>query len=128
MHGKVYKLDFIKKWGIRNDPRVKWADDSFFNSMCMELGNMVIFPSPTYCWLYNEGSITRKKDFPQSKSLEDFGNAMKISAEFLHSKGVKKIGHIPKTIELIESKKEFYIKNNSEQQYNELLEFLKQYL
>ena len=46
-HGKLYNVELIKKYGIRNSPLVKWADDSFFNSMCSELMNMSIISVPT---------------------------------------------------------------------------------
>ena len=33
-HGRLYKRSFINKYGIRNNPKIKWGDDSYFNSMC----------------------------------------------------------------------------------------------
>lgn len=124
MHGKIYKTSFIKYWGIRNSPEVKWADDSFFNSMCSELGTMGLIPVPMYCWLNNQNSVTRNGSMRMSKGIIDFAHAMKLSIEFVRSKGLKKIQHLPNTIKLIESKKEEYCSQSGEREYQELMDFL----
>ena len=83
-HGKLYNVELIKKYGIRNSPLVKWADDSFFNSMCSELMNMSIISVPTVLWTNNKNSIMRRQDIERDASVkEDFLNAMLLSAEFV---------------------------------------------
>ena len=83
-HGKLYNVELIKKYGIRNSPLVKWADDSFFNSMCSELMNMSIINVPTVLWTNNKNSIMRRQDVERDASVkEDFLNAMLLSAEFV---------------------------------------------
>lgn len=83
-HGKLYNVELIKKYGIRNSPLVRWADDSFFNSMCSELMNMGIINVPTVLWTNNKNSIMRRKDVERDASVkEDFLNAMLLSAEFV---------------------------------------------
>ena len=83
-HGKLYNVELIKKYGIRNSPLVKWADDSFFNSMCSELMNMSIISIPTVLWTNNKNSIMRRQDIERDAAIkEDFLNAMLLSAEFV---------------------------------------------
>ena len=90
-HGKLYNVELIKKYGIRNSPLVKWADDSFFNSMCSELMNMSIISVPTVLWTNNKNSIIRRQDTERDAAVkEDFLNAMVLSAEFV----LKQKGHI----------------------------------
>ena len=90
-HGKLYNVELIKKYGIRNSPLVKWADDSFFNSMCSELMNTSIINVPTVLWTNNKNSIMRRQDVERDASVkEDFLNAMLLSAEFV----LKQKGHI----------------------------------
>ena len=90
-HGKLYNVELIKKYEIRNSPLVKWADDSFFNSMCSELMNMSIINVPTVLWTNNKNSIMRRQDVERDASVkEDFLNAMLLSAEFV----LKQKGHI----------------------------------
>ena len=98
-HGKLYNVELIKKYGIRNSPLVKWADDSFFNSMCSELMNTSIINVPTVLWTNNKNSIMRRQDAERDASVkEDFLNAMLLSAEFvLKQKG--HIDHLQNTIE-----------------------------
>ena len=98
-HGKLYNVELIKKYGIHNSPLVKWADDSFFNSMCSELMNMSVIGIPTVLWTNNKNSITRKNDIERDSAIkEDFLNAMLLSAEFvLKQKG--HIDHLQNTIE-----------------------------
>ena len=98
-HGKLYNIELIKKYGICNSPLVKWADDSFFNSMCSELMNMSVIGVPTVLWTNNKKSIMRRQDAERDAAIkEDFLNAMLLSAEFvLKQKG--HIDHLQNTIE-----------------------------
>ena len=97
-HGKLYNAELIKKYGICNSPLVKWADDSFFNSMCSELMNMSVIGIPTVLWTNNKNSITRRNDIERDSAIkEDFLNAMLLSAEFvIKQKG--RIDHLQNTI------------------------------
>ena len=98
-HGKLYNVELIKKYGIRNSPLVKWADDSFFNSMCSELMNMSIINVPTVLWTNNKNSIMRRQDVERDASVkEDFLNAMLLSAEFVLKQKCH-IDHLQNTIE-----------------------------
>ena len=122
-HGKLYKVNFIRKWDIRNNPEVKLADDSFFNSMCVELGKFATIEIPMYMWLNNSESITRSGDTKFQFKLFDFVHAMKLATEFLKGKGIKEINHMRNTLSYIQSD---FDKFNDEilNEYNALLALL----
>lgn len=122
-HGKLYNVELIKKYGIRNSPLVKWADDSFFNSMCSELMNMSIINVPTVLWTNNKNSIMRRQDVERDASVkEDFLNAMLLSAEFvLKQKG--HIDHLQNTIEGII--KQMSLNEKETEKLNTLLTYIR---
>ena len=125
-HGKLYNVELIKKYGIRNSPLVKWADDSFFNSMCSELMNMSIINVPTVLWTNNKNSIMRRQDIERDASVkEDFLNAMLLSAEFvLKQKG--HIDHLQNTIEDII--KQMSLNEKETEKLNTLLTYIRREL
>ena len=125
-HGKLYNVELIKKYGIRNSPLVKWADDSFFNSMCSELMNMSIINVPTVLWTNNKNSIMRRQDIERDASIkEDFLNAMLLSAEFvLKQKG--HIDHLQNTIEGII--KQMSLNEKETEKLNTLLTYIRREL
>lgn len=125
-HGKLYNVELIKKYGIRNSPLVKWADDSFFNSMCSELMNMSIINVPTVLWTNNKNSIMRRQDIERDASVkEDFLNAMLLSAEFvLKQKG--HIDHLQNTIEGII--KQMSLNEKETEKLNTLLTYIRREL
>lgn len=121
-HGKLYNLELIKKFNIRNSPEVRWADDSFFNSMCSELLTMNVISVPTMLWCNNKNSVLRKEN-PERDALikEDFLNAMIKSAEFvLEKKG--RIDHLENTLKMI-TKKYTSLTKNEEDKVNKLLNY-----
>jgi hypothetical protein len=123
-HGKLYKTEFIRKWNIRNLPEVKYSDDSFFNSMCTELGSMGIIPMPLYIWINNSDSITRAKN--SSYKIEkyfDFIHAMRLSIEFVYKNGVTSISHLPQTMSAINSYMDKF-DDRCIDEYNMLLELI----
>lgn len=122
-HGKLYNVELIKKYGIRNSPLVKWADDSFFNSMCSELMNMSIISVPTVLWTNNKNSILRRQDTERDAVVkEDFLNAMVLSAEFvLKQKG--HIDHLQNTIKDIV--KQMSLNEKETEKLNTLLRYIR---
>lgn len=122
-HGKLYNVELIKKYGIRNSPLVKWADDSFFNSMCSELMNMSIISVPTVLWTNNKNSILRRQDTERDAAVkEDFLNAMVLSAEFvLKQKG--HIDHLQNTIKDIV--KQMSLNEKETEKLNTLLKYIR---
>lgn len=120
-HGKLYKTSFIKKWDIRNSPEVKYADDSYFNSMCTELGQYAEIPIAMYLWTNNLSSITRSSNILfQKNAFGDFVHAMRLSVQFVKSKGVKELKYINNTIKNIEK----FIDNADEYSKNEFQSLL----
>lgn len=100
-HGKLYNRRLINRYGIKNSPLVRWADDSFFNSMCSELMETQLVSLPLYLWCNNANSVIRRKDPERDKAVrEDFLNAMKMSAEFV-LQYKSQIEHLDKTIDRI---------------------------
>lgn len=98
-HGKLYNLDLIKKFNIRNSPEVRWADDSFFNSMCTELMKVEVIQMPTVIWCNNQNSVMRSVNPERdAKVAEDFLHAMHLSAQFV-LQYKNDISHLKATIE-----------------------------
>lgn len=120
-HGKLYNVDLIRKYNIRNSPEVKWADDSFFNSMCSELMKMSTIAIPTMLWCNNKNSIMRRVDpIRDAKNKEDFLNAMILSAEFvLQHKGY--VEHLGDTIARMQ--KSFSFSEEESEKINKLLNY-----
>ena len=120
-HGKLYNLDMIKKYNIRNSPSVRWADDSYFNSMCSELLQMSIIRIPTVLWIDNKNSVTRKPDEIRDKEKKkDFINAMIMSAKFVlqHKDSVT---HLADTIDKIT--RTFSLDEEEIEKINQLLKY-----
>ena len=125
-HGKLYNTDLIKKYNIHNSPEVKWADDSFFNSMCSELMSMSTINIPTVLWVNNKNSIIRRQDPVRDREkMNDFLNAMLLSAEFvLKHKGC--IEHLQYTIERVT--KQFSLNEEEAEKVNKLLKYTRRKL
>lgn len=122
-HGKLYKVSNIRKYDIRNNPEIKYMDDSFFNSMCTELGNVMTICSPLYIWMNNSSSATRDGRMSKDACRYDFIHGMILSTEFVYSKGVKTIKHMSNTLKMLEGiKHEFSEKTLNE--YNKLLNII----
>lgn len=98
-HGKLYNRELIEKFGIKNSPIVRWADDSFFNSMCTELMEMQIIKVPLMLWCNNKESVTRKNDPERDLEVKkDFLTAITMSVDFV-LQYKDKIEHLDSTIE-----------------------------
>lgn len=101
-HGKLYSTNAIKRFGIRNDPAFKWADDRYFNSICCELFKTVSVPLPTYIWTNTTTSVMRKEDAVRDKEKhKDALLALIASCDFV-SKYKSEIVHLPATIKSYE--------------------------
>lgn len=104
MHGKLYKRSFLEKYGIKNHPELRYMEDSYFNSICMELGKCAIITIPMYVWMNNPGSITRVDDSPFLKNcLPQFVHAIYLSTIFLVEYGISDIKHLGQTLKWIDS-------------------------
>ena len=116
-HGKLYKTSFIRNTGIKNSPEVKWADDSFFNTMCFEMGRCSEIKIPMYMWLNNPESVTRSgsKDF-----AGDFIHAFLLAMRFVKSKGAKEMKYIELGLKTIEENM-YRVDEVAKQEYETLL-------
>jgi glycosyltransferase involved in cell wall biosynthesis len=125
-HGKLYNVDLIRKHGIKNSPAVRWADDSFFNSMCSELMQMSVIGIPTVLWTNNKNSIMRRQDPERDAATkDDFLNAMLLSAEFvLERKG--RIDHLQGTVERMV--KQVSLNEKETEKFNKLLKYIRREL
>lgn len=125
-HGKLYNVELIRKYNIRNSPMVRWADDSFFNSMCSELMKMSSIDIPTVLWANNKNSIIRRSEPERDAATkEDFLNAMLLSAEFvLEKKG--HIEHLQHTIERMT--KQTSLNKQEAEKLNKLLKYIRREL
>lgn len=103
-HGKLYKRSFINKFNIKEDIRVKYADDSLFNSQCTELGTYAEIQIPMYLWINNKDSVTRNPNgLFRNEALSDFIQAMIISiSHVLEYKDAENIIHLNNTLKFID--------------------------
>ena len=100
-HGKLYNRALINKYGIKNDPEVRWADDSFFNSMCSELMKMDIGAIPTMIWINNPESVSRKvNDYRDENVVKDFLVGLRKSVELV-LRYKDEIEHLEHTVSIL---------------------------
>lgn len=122
-HGKLYNVDLIRKYGIKNSPTVRWADDSFFNSICSELLNMSVISVPTVLWTNNKNSVMRRYNPDRDAHTKgDFLDAMLLSAEFV-MKHKGHIDHLQYTIERMT--KELSLNDEETDKLNKLLSYIR---
>ena len=119
-HGKLYNAEKIKKFNIRNRADIKYADDSYWNSMCFELLKAQKIDIPLYLYIDNPESVTRCENNERDKMvMKDFMHAMIES-----SKNVLKykthINHLQNTLAFIRSKK--IVDVEEKKLYQELIE------
>lgn len=99
-HGKLYNKKKVEQFGIRNRPDVKYADDSFFNSMCFELLKVQKVELPLYLYTANPNSVTRCENGERDKtSTVDFLHAMLESTKHI-LKYKNKVEHLDNTLKL----------------------------
>ena len=99
-HGKLYCRRKVEQFGIRNRPDVKFADDSFFNSMCFELLDAKKMDLPLYLYSNNPDSVTRRKDDKRDSEVTvDFLRAMIASCEVV-LRNKPYIEHLPYTLDI----------------------------
>lgn len=98
-HGKLYRRSSIEKFGIRNNPDFsRWADDSYFNSICTELLKIYVSDKITYLWTDTVGSATNSNLNYGVPKNEIFLHAMVDSAEFV-LKYKNEVAFVEKTLE-----------------------------
>lgn len=59
--GKMYRAEFLKRYGIRNCPEFsRFADDTYINMLSYELGKTQMIPIPLYLYTCNPDSVTNR--------------------------------------------------------------------
>lgn len=59
--GKMYRAEFLKKYGIRNcEEFSRFADDTYINMLSYELGKTEMIPMPLYLYTCNPNSVTNR--------------------------------------------------------------------
>ncbi len=60
VHGKVHKLEYLKKFNIRFNDNLTIHEDSYFNILCQSLSTNVKYcPTPFYLWRWRDNSVCR---------------------------------------------------------------------
>ena len=73
MHGKIYRVSFLKEKNIRFRDDFRTDEDAFFNSLVWNLADKKgVINEPTYIWKNNKQSVTR------SKTMEEFFKTTKL--------------------------------------------------
>jgi glycosyltransferase involved in cell wall biosynthesis len=70
-HGKVYNVDFLRKYDIRESEQVKCLDDSYLNWQVFDLArNVSLLKEPTYVYIETEGSVTKSVSFIRESACD----------------------------------------------------------
>lgn len=123
-HGKLYNRKLVTKFGIKNDPNVRWADDSFFNSMCSELMKMDIVNIPMMIWCNNSDSVTRRSDKNRDANVvKDFLTGLDKSVRLV-LRYKNKVEHLDYTIDIL--KKSFELDEKELAMLNSIINLAEQ--
>jgi glycosyltransferase involved in cell wall biosynthesis len=70
-HGKVYSVEFLKKYNIAESEAVKCNDDLYLNLQAFDLAtNISIVNEPTYIYINNKNSVTHQDGFAERGARE----------------------------------------------------------
>lgn len=127
---KMYKREFLERFNIRNcEEFSRFADDTYFNMLSWELGQVVSIPFPLYLYTCNPNSVTNKnggKDYWTDVVPKFLRCIWKTTEQILEYKTVNEIQHLPATLQYIKTVVETRGQENEIQKYQELISFLKQ--
>ena len=103
--GKMYKAEFLRKYGIRNcEEFSRFADDTYANMLCYELGKTEMIPIPLYLYTCNPNSVTNKnggKDY-WADVVPKFLRCIEATSEFIcKHKSADDIEHLENTLPYI---------------------------
>ena len=63
-HGKVYNVEFLRKYDIMESPEIKCKDDLYLNLQVFDLAkNVSILKTSTYLYIDNKSSVTKQRWF-----------------------------------------------------------------
>lgn len=70
-HGKVYNVEFLKKYNIGESEEIKCNDDLYLNLQAFDLAtNIAIVNEPTYIYINNKNSVTHQDGFAERGARE----------------------------------------------------------
>ena len=103
--GKMYKAEFLRKYGIRNcEEFSRFADDTYANMLCYELGKTEMIPIPLYLYTCNPNSVTNKnggKDY-WADVVPKFLRCIEATSEIIcKHKSADDIEHLENTLPYI---------------------------
>lgn len=127
--GKMYKSSFLRKYNIRNcEEFSRFADDTYINMLCYELGTTEIIPIPLYLYTCNPESVTNKnggKDY-WSDVVPKFLRCIEATSEIIcRYKDADEIVHLDGTLMYIKNVVKSRGQKNEIMAYNKLLNNLK---
>lgn len=126
-HGKLYRVDFLKQYNIKNSPEVLVNDDVFFNIMCIELSEVLTIPVPTMIWVENKQSASRQSSWMERKT-SDLIHSYMLAIDFLiEYKPISEINFLKKSLDYLKKFYKNYLlllsENEQERVTNKLKEF-----
>lgn len=103
--GKMYKAEFLRKYEIRNcEEFSRFADDTYANMLCYELGKTEMIPIPLYLYTCNPNSVTNKnggKDY-WADVVPKFLRCIEATSEIIcKHKSADDIEHLENTLPYI---------------------------
>lgn len=126
--GKMYKAAFLRKYGIRNcEEFSRFADDTYFNILCFELGKRRYIPLPLYFYTHNPDSVTNVnggRDY-FSQVTPKFIRCVEATSEFIcKHKPADEIQHLKGTLAYVKGVVTRAHDADGVMMYNRLLEHL----
>lgn len=105
--GKMYKADFLRKYDIRNcEEFSRFADDTYFNMLCFELGTVGFIPLPVYYYTHNPASVTNAnggRDY-WSGVTPKFLRCIEVTTEIIcRHKKADEIQHLDNTLAYVKN-------------------------
>ena len=128
--GKMYKTDFLRKYGIRNcEEFSRFADDTYFNMLCFELGKTEFIPFPLYLYTHNPKSVTNVnggKDY-WANVVPKFMRCVEATSEIIcKHKPANEIRHFEGTLPYVRDMVEKRNQPDEIRQYNRLIDRLEE--
>ena len=126
--GKMYKADFLRKFGIRNcEEFSRFADDTYINMLSYELGKTEMIPIPLYLYTSNPNSVTNRnggKDY-WAGVVPKFLRCIEATSQIIcKHKGADEIQHLEGTLPYIRGVVECRQEAEEVDAYNKLLHSL----
>lgn len=91
LHGKAYKIEFLRKRDIRFHEVLRFTEDGYFNMVAFPLAPKVVFSTAveTYLWTKNPTSIVNSQDYIAAMMKHDYPMSFLYARNKLRSIGEK---------------------------------------